>query len=224
MSKKNSPGCKCCGPCCSRVWDYVRADGASTTVTINGTASGLPLVGTVNLVESVTSGGVTTYQCSAKPYPQEIIASPASPRHAFTGQNGTANVVCEAYASIEVLACLPSASLRVTEYIRYGAQVTSNPESTITGLGYAFDDPLLNPFASNSYILNSPGFLQSVINVTPGQSGRFTGSPGTWRLLTQAIKTTDITDVNQMLEYFTFPRSLAPTYNPLSYSMDWDVL
>lgn len=161
--KKNSPGCgitDCCDnrPCCSGVFDIVRAGYTTFTSTFTGVdtlmLSPSPYVTVRTLAETYTDGGVTYYYCSDGGGGSEIrngngqrdIYAPADPRRtnvnvSLNPSTGQDIVVYSNGGAIVQAYCVGSDEyIRANVYVEYCAKYpTTSPVSDITSAGYTLD-------------------------------------------------------------------------------------
>lgn len=224
MPKKHGAGkcgpADCCDnrPCCSAVWDSVRSDYGTLTLTLNGTTSPTapsdPMVDSATFIESAGSPPFLFYQCSigvgidepddtppiTAPYRVPFLPPEASP--------GGDLIYSRGIVLIEVAECLPSPELNVLAELRYSWWPGSSVVSELTTAGYTLDATYSDSLSRDRYHQTS-GFITDEVLYRPA-------SHQCWIKITYQRTLTTLAD---MITALPNPLTLVPAFNPHPMSL-----
>lgn len=223
--KKNNPGCGAgggCGcdsrPCCCAVWDYIRSDYSTLTLTLNGTTSptapGDPMTDTTSFVESTGSPPFLFYQCSIglgidEPYDTPPITPPYRVGYdpPEDGPGGTL-IYSRGTVGLTVMDCIPTPELYVVAKLHYNWWPGSSPLSTLTSAGYVLDAGYSDSLGRDRYYQTSGFFTDEVLYLPANHQ--------CWITVTYERTLTVLAD---MITALPNPLTLSPAFNPHPMSL-----
>lgn len=197
--------CGCCNdrPCCSDVWDLVRAKYSAMNFVAEGATS---IDRDVAIVES--SGG--TYQCAVGDAEIEtndstevLVASGVYRKDSLSDNKSYLG------GSVGVFSCEPSPSMRVTVLIYYWLRYTGSPPDWTT-LGFTLDNVIIN--GADTLVVWSYTDGNAVTGINDYY---VSGAPVGTRV--SVSYQGDFTPT--LPDSVPFPLTVAPFYNPASFSV-----
>lgn len=223
MPKKHGAGkcgaADCCNtrPCCSDVWDSVRADYSTVTLTLNGTtgpsAPSDPMVDSGAIIESAGSPPFVFYQCGIgftinEPYDTPPITPPYRFGYDPPEIGGTTLFYSRGFLNLAVDNCIPSQALSIEARLHYNWWPGSSVVSALTSAGYTLDATYSDALSRDRYYQTS-GFFTDEVLYRPANHACY--------LTTKYQRT--LTNLADMITVLPNPLTLVPAFNPHPMSL-----